>query len=130
MGGRVKVRIELMISCFDIMLNYRLSQKLKLLGNGEFNHLNLILKSVFNSEKCSQVCLALVLSDSFCQWSVWLVCIECYPQVVALSSMSYPWLSGIMRLSFFPLVESFGLNHPYRSQPASASKLRSMKVRN
>ena len=40
MGGRVKeTGIELMTSYFDTMLNYRLSQKLKLLGNGEFNHL-------------------------------------------------------------------------------------------
>ena len=31
--------IELKISCFDTMLNYRLSQKLKLLEYGKFNHL-------------------------------------------------------------------------------------------
>ena len=31
--------IELKISCFDTMLNYRLSQKFKLLGYGKFNHL-------------------------------------------------------------------------------------------
>ena len=31
--------IELRISCSDIMLNYWLFQKLKLLENGEFNHL-------------------------------------------------------------------------------------------
>ena len=39
----MKTGIELRISCFDTMLNYRLSQKLKLLGNGEFNHLTIIL---------------------------------------------------------------------------------------
>ena len=39
MGGRVKLGIELGISCSDTMLNYRMSQKLKLLGNGEFNYL-------------------------------------------------------------------------------------------
>ena len=31
--------IELKISCSDTMLNYQLSQKLKLLGYSEFNHL-------------------------------------------------------------------------------------------
>ena len=43
MGGRVKPRIEFKISCSDTMLNYGLSQKLKLLGNGEFNHLTISL---------------------------------------------------------------------------------------
>ena len=47
MGGRVKLEIELRISCSDTMLNYRLSQKLKLLGNGEFNHLTISLTSLF-----------------------------------------------------------------------------------
>ena len=31
--------IEFRISCLDIMLNYLLSQKFKLLGYGKFNHL-------------------------------------------------------------------------------------------
>ena len=31
--------IELKISCFNTMLNYRFSQKLKLLGYNKFNHL-------------------------------------------------------------------------------------------
>ena len=43
MGGRVKPGIELKISCSNTMLNYRLSQKLKLLGNSEFNHLTISL---------------------------------------------------------------------------------------
>ena len=43
MGGRAKIGIELKISCSDTMLNYRLSQKFKLLGNDEFNHLTIIL---------------------------------------------------------------------------------------
>ena len=34
---------ELGITCFDTMRNYRLSQKLKLLGYGEFIHLTTIL---------------------------------------------------------------------------------------
>ena len=34
---------ELGITCSDTMRNYRLSQKLKLLGYGEFNHLTNIL---------------------------------------------------------------------------------------
>ena len=43
-GRQSKTRdIELRISCSDIMLNYRLSQKLKLLGNSEFNHLTISL---------------------------------------------------------------------------------------
>ena len=40
MGGRMEeTGIELRTSCFDTMLNYRLSQKLKLLEYGKFNHL-------------------------------------------------------------------------------------------
>jgi len=40
MGGKVeKTKIELMISCSDTMLNYRLSQKFKLLEYGKFNYL-------------------------------------------------------------------------------------------
>ena len=42
MGGRVKTIIELRISYSDTMLNYWFSQKFKLLGNGEFNHLIII----------------------------------------------------------------------------------------
>ena len=48
MGRRVKTGIKLRISCSDTMFNYRLSQKLKLLGYGEFNHLTIILIDVFN----------------------------------------------------------------------------------
>lgn len=43
MGGRVKPEIELKISCFDIMLKYWFFQKLKLLGNGEFDHLTIFV---------------------------------------------------------------------------------------
>ena len=43
MEGRVKLRIELKIFYSDTILNYRLSQKLKLLGDGEFNHLTISL---------------------------------------------------------------------------------------
>ena len=43
MGGRVESGFELGITCSDTMRNYRLSQKLKLLGYGEFNHLTNIL---------------------------------------------------------------------------------------
>ena len=38
----MKTRIELRISYSDTMLNYRFSQKFKLLGNSEFNHLTII----------------------------------------------------------------------------------------
>ena len=43
MGGRVKPGIELRISYSNTMLNYRFSQKFKLLENGEFNHLTVSL---------------------------------------------------------------------------------------
>ena len=43
MRGRVKPGIELRISCSDTMLNYQLSQKFKLLGNDELNHLTINL---------------------------------------------------------------------------------------
>ena len=43
MGGRVKTGIKLRIFCSDTILNYRLSHKFKLLGNGEFNHLTISL---------------------------------------------------------------------------------------
>ena len=40
MGGRVEESgIELRVSCFDTMLNYQFSQKLKLLGYDKFYHL-------------------------------------------------------------------------------------------
>ena len=44
--------IELRISCSNIMLNYRLSQKLKLLGNDEFNHLTINLTYAINLYSC------------------------------------------------------------------------------
>jgi hypothetical protein len=43
MGGRVESGFELEITYFDTMKNYRFSQKLKLLGYGEFNYLTNIL---------------------------------------------------------------------------------------
>ena len=39
----MKTGIELKISYSDTMLNYQLSQKVKLSTNGEFNHLIIIL---------------------------------------------------------------------------------------
>ena len=50
MGGRVKLGIELRIPCSDTMLNYWLSQKLKLLGNGEFNHLTISLTNIMEKK--------------------------------------------------------------------------------
>lgn len=38
MEGRVESRIKLKISSSDTMSNYQISQKIKLLGSGEFNH--------------------------------------------------------------------------------------------
>ena len=48
MGGRVESGFELGITCSDTMRNYQLSQKLKLLGYGEFNHLTNILTRPMN----------------------------------------------------------------------------------
>ena len=39
----MQIGIELRISCSDIMINYRLFQMFKLLGDDEFNHLIIIL---------------------------------------------------------------------------------------
>ena len=47
--------IELKISCSDTMLNYRLSRKLKLLRNGELNHLTISLtQAIMITNKLSQ----------------------------------------------------------------------------
>ena len=43
----MEIGIELRTSCFETMINYRLSQKLKLLGDSEFS---LHLGSAFSSE--------------------------------------------------------------------------------
>ena len=51
MGDRVKTGIELGISYSDIVLNYQLSQKLKLLGNGKFNHLTISLTQTNQSNE-------------------------------------------------------------------------------
>ena len=47
MRGIVESGFELRIKCFDTMRNYWLSQKFKLLGYGEFNHLINILTISF-----------------------------------------------------------------------------------
>jgi hypothetical protein len=39
----VETWFELGTTYIDIMINYRLSQKLQLLGNGEFNHSTIII---------------------------------------------------------------------------------------
>ena len=46
----METRIKLRTSYFDIMINYQLSQKLKLLGNFELNHL-IIIQIVYNNMK-------------------------------------------------------------------------------
>ena len=43
----MEIGIELRTTCFETMINYRLSQKLKLLGDSEFS---LHLGSAFSSE--------------------------------------------------------------------------------
>jgi hypothetical protein len=54
MGAGVETRFELKITYSDTLINYQLSQNLKLLGNNEFNHLTIILTAV-NSEKSKEV---------------------------------------------------------------------------
>ena len=39
----MEARVELRIFCFDTTINCLLCQKFKLLGNGEINHLSVIL---------------------------------------------------------------------------------------
>ena len=80
MKGRVKSGIELRISCSNIMLNYRLSQKLKLLGNDEFNHLTISLtrciiqrRPEFSGVVCTLAHLiiileAWILQNNFCTY--------------------------------------------------------------
>ena len=43
MEHKVETGFKLRTSYSDNIINYRLSQKLKLLGNSEFNHLTIIL---------------------------------------------------------------------------------------
>ena len=52
MGGKVKPGIEFGISYSDTMLNYPLSQKLKLLENCEFNHLIISLTKIKGARVC------------------------------------------------------------------------------
>lgn len=40
---RVDTWFKLRTTCFDIIINYHLSQKLKQIGDGEFNHLIIVL---------------------------------------------------------------------------------------
>jgi hypothetical protein len=47
MGDRVETGFELGITCSDTVINYRLFQNLKLLRNGEFNYLTIILTISF-----------------------------------------------------------------------------------
>jgi len=47
----VEIKIELKTSCSDTLLSYRLSQKFKLLGNGEFNNLINIITTRINKNK-------------------------------------------------------------------------------
>ena len=55
MGSKWEIGFELRISCSDTMINYRFSQKFKLLVNGEFNHLTIILtmRNVCKLKVCS-----------------------------------------------------------------------------
>ena len=49
---RIEIGFKLKTSCFETMINYHLSQKLKLLGNDQFNHLNCTTKlSIEQSKK-------------------------------------------------------------------------------
>ena len=44
MGDRADTRFEFRTTCFDIMIKYHLSKKVKLLKNDKFNYLIAILK--------------------------------------------------------------------------------------
>ena len=45
-GGGVETKFELRTTYFDTMINDHLSQKLKQLGNDEFNYLIIILRKL------------------------------------------------------------------------------------
>ena len=64
----MELRFELGITCSDTMRNYQFSQKLKLLGNGEFNRLTNILTCVPSS---NSTCL--MISVYFLIKRVWLM---------------------------------------------------------
>ena len=61
----LKLEIELGIFCSDTMLNYRLFQKLKLLGNCEFNHLTISLTDIIRKNNQSEIWLFLLNSIHF-----------------------------------------------------------------
>ena len=61
----LKLGIKLGIFCSDTMLNYRLSQKLKLLGNCEFNHLTISLTDIIRKNNQSEIWLFLLNSIHF-----------------------------------------------------------------
>jgi hypothetical protein len=46
----VETRFKLMTPCSDTMINYQLFQKVKLLENGEFNHLPIMQSDVMKRE--------------------------------------------------------------------------------
>jgi hypothetical protein len=50
MRGRVETGFELKTT-YSTMINYHFFQKVKLLGNDEFNHLTIILKIVIDHNK-------------------------------------------------------------------------------
>ena len=54
MGGRVESGIKLKVYCSNTMLNYWFSQKFKLLGNCEFNHLTIVLTKAINISSCNK----------------------------------------------------------------------------
>ena len=51
MGDRLETGLT---ACFNTMINYHLSQKLKLLGNGEYNHLTFTLQNLIEKNKLHQ----------------------------------------------------------------------------
>ena len=50
MGGKVKSAIELKISCSDIILNDRFSQKFNLLKNDKFNYLSIMVTEISHDQ--------------------------------------------------------------------------------
>ena len=55
---------EFKTSCSDTMLNYRFLQKVKLLGNDEFNHHLTIILTILNQKLRHAVCRILFSWDT------------------------------------------------------------------
>ena len=73
MRGRVESEFELGIKCFDTIINYRFFQKLKLLGNDEFNHLTNILTRSITDDQEKKYISSSVMSNVRLKNGVWVL---------------------------------------------------------